>query len=376
LNAITSWREEARQDRLTQARIDRDRETARVQARIAERQAAAAVRREAARARAAARDLARAARAARRAARVAWLAGHVVDLLFVPVIVVPGALAWDAMASYGSATWGPLGVVLPLFSEGAMWAFDAAAAIRRHREPNRPIWHLQLGIAVFAGYGAALNFLHGMSPATEHHGLVVAVSMALVSVAGVVAHQLVIAGPRRSRTERDAARIARAAARRELAARRAAVRNAVIDVDEHGGTTLVYEPGRTVLTRRHGRTRLEPASQRAQAVTQAGPACPWPRPAPLMPASGAQSVTGSRPHRAAAPVTAPGRTRMSAPAPAKRRTRNGAPRPVTEAAAEVHFAADLASGSAPSARRIRRELHVGQPRANEIRQHLEQVLAT
>jgi hypothetical protein len=369
-------REESRQDRLTQARIDRDRDTARVQARIAERNAAARVRRDAARDRAEARDRARQARAARRAALAAWVSCHVVDLLFVPVIVVPGALAWDAMAGYGSATWGPLGVMLPLFSEGAMWAFDAAVTIRRHREPDGPVWHLQAGIAVFAGYGAALNFLHGMSPATAHHGVVVAVSMALVSVAGVVAHQLVMAGPRRSRSERDAARIARAASRRQLAARRAAVRHASVDVDEHGNATLVYRPGLTVLTRRHWRTRLEPASRTAESATPAGPVCPWPRPVPLMTATGTHPVARPQPHPANAPVPAPRPDRRSASRTTKGRTHKSAPGPVTEAAAEVHFAADLASGSAPSARRIRRELHVGQPRANELRQHLEQVLAT
>ena len=44
---------------------------------------------------------------------------------------------------------------------------------------------------------------------------------------------------------------------------------------------------------------------------------------------------------------------------------------VTDADAEVHFAADLASGEVPSARRIQRELHVGQQRASTLRKHLE-----
>ena len=44
---------------------------------------------------------------------------------------------------------------------------------------------------------------------------------------------------------------------------------------------------------------------------------------------------------------------------------------VTDADAEVHFAADLASGEVPSARRIQRELHVGQQRASALRKHLE-----
>ena len=51
-----SWREEIRQDRLMNAQIERDRETARVQARIAERQAATRLRRADQLARAAARQ--------------------------------------------------------------------------------------------------------------------------------------------------------------------------------------------------------------------------------------------------------------------------------------------------------------------------------
>jgi hypothetical protein len=46
---------------------------------------------------------------------------------------------------------------------------------------------------------------------------------------------------------------------------------------------------------------------------------------------------------------------------------------VTADAAEVHFAADLASGRVPSARRIKAELHVGQPRATQIHDHLSAV---
>jgi hypothetical protein len=94
------------------------------------------------------------------------------------------------------------------------------------------------------------------------------------------------------------------------------------------------------------------------------------RPAAAETAAGVHRVTASR----VQPHGAPGvrLNGVSAPAPgtASQRTR----RPVTEADAEVHFAADLAAGQTPSARRIRRELKVGQPRAAEIRQHLETVI--
>jgi hypothetical protein len=79
-----------------------------------------------------------------------------------------------------------------------MWAFAAATTITRHRHPERPVWHLRLGTVVFAGFGAALNFAHGLAA----YGPVAGVVMALVSVAGVTAHQLVTAGPRRPRADR------------------------------------------------------------------------------------------------------------------------------------------------------------------------------
>ena len=363
--APASWREEARRDRLARAQIGMEREAARAGLRITERQAKAA-----------ARAQARKTRAARRKDRAAWLGAHTVDLLFVPVTVVPAALAWTAMAAYGHLLYGPAGLLLPAFSEGAMWAFAAATTITRRRHPDRPVWHLRAGTVVFAAVGAALNFAHGMTapPAGPGpHGPVPGVVFAVVSVAGVTVHQLVTAGPRRSRAGRDAARIARAAARRELAARRAALRAAVADVDEHGHARLVYQPGAAVPGRRFGRTRPGPAPDGGHALTPAGPSCPWPRPVPVLPA--APLAAPGRP----APQAAPG----SAPVPGRTRTRRtpvhrtpGAARgAVSGEAAEVHFAADLAEGRAPSARRIKAELHVGQDHARQIRDHLASLAA-
>jgi len=258
MTTTSTWREDARQDRLVRAQIERDREAARTQLRITERQARARARREETQARAAAAQQARKGRAARRTARVAWVRGHVVDLLFVPVIAVPAVLAWTAMAAYGYQVYGPAGLALPAFSEGAMWAFAAATTITRRRHPGRPVWHLRLGTVVFAVAGAGLNFAHGMTaPPAGLHGAGVGVVMAVVSAAGVVAHQLVTAGPRRSPAERADARTARAAARREMAARRAAVRHAAADLDEHGNARLVYQPGLATLARHRGRTRRQ-----------------------------------------------------------------------------------------------------------------------
>ena len=42
----------------------------------------------------------------------------------------------------------------------------------------------------------------------------------------------------------------------------------------------------------------------------------------------------------------------------------------------MHFAADLAGGQVPSARRIKSELHVGQDRARQIHDHLTAVATT
>jgi hypothetical protein len=361
------WREEARRDRMARAQIGMERDAARAELRIAERRALAEARRDDAHARAAARERSRKARAARRRERLAWLAAHTTDLLFVPVIVVPAVLAWTAMAAYGSALYGPAGLALPAFSEGAMWAFAAATTVRerdnRRRaergEPPRPVWHLRAGTALFAAVGAALNFAHGITAARGPRGPVTGTVYAVVSVAGVSVHQIVTAGPRRPGAEQDAARLARIAARRERAARRAAVRAAVIHIDQDGAARLACQPGPAVLTRRRGRTRLEAAPGFARLpvpLMATGPACPLPGTA------------------APAPKSAP----AGAPAPARTRTRrkqvhrtSGAVRgAVDDQAAEVHFAAELAAGRVPSARQIKKELHVGQDRAAQIRAHL------
>jgi hypothetical protein len=385
--AAPTWREEMRQDRLTRARIDRDRESARLQLRITEKQTEAAIRREerreraadkreARQAQAADRAHARKARAARRAAWLARLREHTTDLLFVPVIAVPAVLAWTAMADFGSQIYGPAGYALPAFSEGAMWAFEAAVTIAR-RHPGRPVWHLLLGAWVFAAVGAAMNFTHGMTatlgglPPGPGAGAV----MAVVSVSGVTAHQLITAGPRRTRVERQNARLARAQARREMRARRDVIRRAKAVLEPDGSVRLVCQP-RPATARRQGwvgRFRRRQAPQAHLAALPSGPSCPWPRPVPLIlpaPVTAPASAPGNRTPGAPASRTrtrAPGRTRT-------RSTGRGAPatrtRAVSDQSAEVHYAAELADGQVPSRRRIKAELHVGQDRAAQIHDHL------
>jgi hypothetical protein len=91
--------------------------------------------------------------------------------------------------------------------------------------------------------------------------------------------------------------------------------------------------------------------------------CPWPRPAPVLPAAPGRTRTRGAPRTVSAPRTAP--------VPG---TRSRA-RPVTNDAAEVHFAAGLAEGRVPSARRIKTELRVGQDRAARIHDHLAALAA-
>ena len=323
-----SWREETRRDRLVRAQIDREREGARAHARIAEREAAERVRQAAAGSRRAVRAQARAGRAARRAAVAAWAAAHVTDLLFVPVIAVPAVLAWTAMAAYGATLYGAPGRALPAFSEGAMWAFAAATTITRHRHPGRPAWHLRLGTAVFAVFGAALNFTHGLTAYGPAAGAV----MALVSVAGVTAHQLVTAGPRRSPADRDAARTARLIARRELAARRAAIRRARVNLGEDGNACLVIDPGPVDLGRR----------RRPKAATQPGAA--------------RDATPAGTPAGAPEPVTDPAAIRAQL---------NG-----HAAKAEKLFAADVTAGRVPGRRRVMAALKVGDAKARLVQEYL------
>ena len=158
-----SRREEARQDRLVTAQIEREAGEARARIRLEQDRAWQEERRRGRTDKAARKAAARRERAERRATLARWVREHTTDLLFVPVIGVPAVLAWTAMAGYGASVYGPAGLALPAFSEGAMWAFAAATPIRLRHHPERPVWHLRAGTVLFAAYGAALNFLHGMS---------------------------------------------------------------------------------------------------------------------------------------------------------------------------------------------------------------------
>ncbi len=250
----TNYRLERRRDRVAEREQDRaDRLAEREMAARERREADARARRDRA-AREAARQTRRAELAARRADRIAalrgWVGAHVVDLLIYPLAVASAVMAVPAMADYGQRVYGgETGVVLPVLSELGMWAF--AVATMAARREGRASWGLSAGVGVFAAIGALLNLLHGLAG-----GLVHGVVMAVVSVAGVAAHQLVVAAPRRTGAERRERRVVRLAEARVAKARRVATRSAVVELDAAGGAELVYAPGRYTPARRWLRARL------------------------------------------------------------------------------------------------------------------------
>ena len=244
-----SWAEERRANKLVDAQIQREQAAAAAQVRIAERAALAQQRREDQAAAAEQARIEREQRAARRKAAWralgAWCGANVVELLIYPIALLSFVLAAPAMAAYGHDVYrSGLGVLLPGITELGMWAFAVAVLVARRRHPGRPVGWLQVGVWAFAGFAFASNLLHGLTSAWES-----GVVMGLVSVSGVVAHQLTLAAPPRSRAERQTARIERAAARKIGRVRKAAVRRAVAEIDVDGSARLVYAPGRYTLTR-------------------------------------------------------------------------------------------------------------------------------
>jgi hypothetical protein len=204
------------------------------------------------------RATARAQRDARLAAVRGWVSAHAVDLLIYPLALVSALMAVPAMAAYGYSLYhSATGLALFFITELGMWAFSLAVHVTRHRHPERPVWALQVGVWAFTAAGFGVNFGHGVeSTGSAFDGAV----MGLASVAGVVAHQLVTASPRRSRTERAAARMAARMARKVTRVQRAAVRTAVAHIGADGTARLVFTTGTYVLG---GRNRLEPVTASA-----------------------------------------------------------------------------------------------------------------
>lgn len=388
--ASTTRREDARQDRLVRAQIERDAEAARIQARIAEREAGVRIRFEEQAARRVARAAAREARAARLGAFAGWVDEHVTDLLFVPVIGVPALLSWTAMSEFGSRLYGFPGYLLPAFSEGAMWAFAAAVTITLRRYPSRQVWHLRAGIAVFALFGAALNFLHGMSVPYSlfpdgASGPMTGGIMAAISVAGVLAHQLITAGPgdRRVKREHAAEPEAAVAPVRVTLPPQAGHRSTLAIVSRHAPV-----PAEVPVPEHVAHTVPQPDGRRVLQIV-AAPEVTGDVPGVVLPdIPDYLAVPRSMP----APVPAPVTTFLAPPEPEHanvpaehERVHTGdtawftlAPEPPADGHAstdvEHEYAEELRTGVLPTIRDIKRRSHVGNPKAQQIQLQLEALI--
>lgn len=188
--------------------------------------------------------------AARKAA-LAWLGEHKSHVAIALLGVASVVMAVPAMASYGHHIYNAAtGVILPVLSELGAWAFAFAVRDARKNHPDRPVWALLLGLWLFAVGGAVLNVLDGL-----HRGPDAAAVMGFAAIAGIVAHQLVVASPRQSAAERAEARLGRVARRKVERVRRAAIADAMAAVDSAGQVHLVFPDGQYRLD---SRGRLEP----------------------------------------------------------------------------------------------------------------------
>lgn len=251
--------EEARKNARVLAEIETAKDAARAERERVAADHRAQMRRHALAERDSRRTAARARRDARLSAARSWVSAHVVDLLIYPLALVSALLAVPAMAAYGYSLYhSGTGLALFFITELGMWAFSLAVHVARCRCPERPVWALQVGVWAFTTAGFGVNFGHGVeSTGNAFDGAV----MGLASVAGVVAHQLVTASPRRSRAERAAARMAARMARKVARVQRAAVRTAVAHIDADGTARLVFTTG-TYALNRHS---LEPVTTPAPA---------------------------------------------------------------------------------------------------------------
>jgi hypothetical protein len=169
-----------------------------------------------------------------------WFGEHLVDLVVYPLAVISAWMAIPSMAAYGRQIYGSAaGIMLPGLTELGMWSFALAVQISRHRYPERPVWALQLGLVSFALAGCGMNALHGYTTG----GIQSAIVMAVVSVAGVLAHQLVVAAPRRSPAERAKAKLIRQQLRKLNRAAARAAKHAPVQVDPDGTVRLIHRTG-------------------------------------------------------------------------------------------------------------------------------------
>lgn len=250
---MSAWNEERRADRAAEREQDRQ-----------DRRLAAEEARKNRRDREKAQERRREQRRQRRTALREALAAQIGQVPWLVIMGAPMVLSWTAMARYGTEVYGPVGVLLPLFSEAALLVFALVAA--RAAQRGEPTAVLRLGTAVFALVTAALNYIHGASG--DGGSVTQGVVMAVVAVGGVAVHQIVHARqprPRRTRTQRQADRLARLHQRRVIRLQRAAVRVATPVLASDGTVHLVHRAGevtekRTLLRR----TRVVPAAAPSQ----------------------------------------------------------------------------------------------------------------
>ncbi|MGW4520133.1 hypothetical protein [Amycolatopsis sp. NPDC004378] len=245
-----SWQEERRANlaaRAEQARLDQAAATGDEIARMkaasdaarADREQAAELARQAKEDAAAKRERRRQTRAQRWATIAAFARGHVVDGLIYSIAVVSFVMAASAMAGYGADVYASgVGRLLPLITELGMWAFAVSVQIVRSKDRTRSVWGLKVGVWVFGALAFGTNAVHGLA-----RGWDAMVIMGVVSVAGVIAHQLAIADPPRSRAQRAADKLAAAQAAKTNAAARAALKMATAQIDADGNARLTFAPG-------------------------------------------------------------------------------------------------------------------------------------
>jgi hypothetical protein len=197
--------------------------------------------------------------------------------------------------------------------------------------------------------------------------------MAVPSMAGVAAHQLVTTGALRSRRERKTNRDTRRAARRVAAAERAAVRSALAEIDADGRARLVVVPGRYRVSRR----RLVPAVVAGLPVEPTGPdgvgdelaeeITAWLAGQPAAPA--APGPVEPQPDPSAEPTA--GGVATLAPPPARKPARVRAPRARSMDQLRAEFRAALADPATVvdpgSAEPIRTTLRCSPARARQLR---------
>ncbi|MEV6878628.1 hypothetical protein [Amycolatopsis sp. NPDC051128] len=394
-----SWQEERRANlaaKAEQARLDQAAATGDEIARMkaagevarADRELAAELARQEKEAAAAKRERRREDRAQRWATIGAFVRGHVAHVLIYSIAVVSFVMAASAMAGYGADVYASgVGRLLPLITELGMWAFAVSVQIVRRKDRTRSVWGLKVGVWVFGTLAFGTNAVHGLA-----RGWDAMVIMGVVSVAGVIAHQLAIADPPRSRTQRAADKLAAAQVAKTNAAARAALKMATAQIDADGNARLTFAPG-TYQVKRRRLIAVTPDpdvpgppdaldAAIANLLDSSGPATGPDRHGEPGTRPGGGVATADKP---AGPGddTTPASPDRSAQSPAPRTSgRAGRSRPAGRATGDAHMAMlrkrlaeKVAAGELDPATatpyRIAKTLHCGKPAAKRLRAELD-----